>query len=129
MLPGRGDATVEASFVEGNTHGVAGHDIVGYVGIVRGIVVRATSMGKGIIGGFKALGLALPGMAAAAIPAVLLWLGLGIFLGKRYRDLADRANAKIGELEQKVDKYANRAAATASDAIDDVTSSTGYPRA
>ena len=35
---------------------VAGHDIVGYVGIVRGIVVRATSIGKGIIGGFKALG-------------------------------------------------------------------------
>jgi uncharacterized protein YbjQ (UPF0145 family) len=35
---------------------VAGYDIVGYVGIVRGIVVRATSIGKGIIGGFKALG-------------------------------------------------------------------------
>ena len=34
---------------------VAGHDIVGYVGIVRGIVVRATSIGKGIVGGFKAL--------------------------------------------------------------------------
>lgn len=35
---------------------VAGYDVVGYVGIVRGIVVRATSIGKGIIGGFKALG-------------------------------------------------------------------------
>lgn len=35
---------------------VAGHDIVAYLGIVRGIVVRATSIGKGIIGGFKALG-------------------------------------------------------------------------
>jgi uncharacterized protein YbjQ (UPF0145 family) len=35
---------------------VAGHDVVGYIGIVRGIVVRATSIGKGIIGGFKALG-------------------------------------------------------------------------
>lgn len=35
---------------------VAGHDIVGYIGIVRGIVVRATSIGKGLIGGFKALG-------------------------------------------------------------------------
>ena len=35
---------------------VANHDIVAYLGIVRGIVVRATSIGKGIIGGFKALG-------------------------------------------------------------------------
>jgi uncharacterized protein YbjQ (UPF0145 family) len=34
----------------------AGHDVVGYIGIVRGSVVRATSIGKGIIGGFKALG-------------------------------------------------------------------------
>ncbi len=35
---------------------IAGHDIVGYLAIVRGIVVRATSLGKGIIGSFKALG-------------------------------------------------------------------------
>jgi uncharacterized protein YbjQ (UPF0145 family) len=35
---------------------VAGHEIVAYLAIVRGIVVRATSIGKGIIGGFKALG-------------------------------------------------------------------------
>ena len=35
---------------------VAGHDIVAYLGIVRGIIVRSTSIGKGIIGGFKALG-------------------------------------------------------------------------
>jgi uncharacterized protein YbjQ (UPF0145 family) len=35
---------------------VAGHDIVGYLAIVRGIVVRATSIGKGIVGSFKALG-------------------------------------------------------------------------
>jgi uncharacterized protein YbjQ (UPF0145 family) len=35
---------------------IAGHDIIAYLGIVRGIVVRATSIGKGIIGGFKALG-------------------------------------------------------------------------
>jgi uncharacterized protein YbjQ (UPF0145 family) len=34
---------------------VAGHDIVGYLAIVRGIVVRATSIGKGILGSFKAL--------------------------------------------------------------------------
>ncbi|MBA3541477.1 MAG: YbjQ family protein [Deltaproteobacteria bacterium] len=35
---------------------VAGYQITGYVGIVRGIVVRATSIGKGILGSFKALG-------------------------------------------------------------------------
>ncbi|MDQ3368012.1 MAG: YbjQ family protein [Myxococcota bacterium] len=35
---------------------VAGHEIVGYLAIVRGIVVRATSIGKGIVGSFKALG-------------------------------------------------------------------------
>jgi uncharacterized protein YbjQ (UPF0145 family) len=35
---------------------VAGYEIVGYLAIVRGIVVRATSIGKGIIGSFKALG-------------------------------------------------------------------------
>jgi uncharacterized protein YbjQ (UPF0145 family) len=35
---------------------VAGYQITGYLAIVRGIVVRATSLGKGILGGFKALG-------------------------------------------------------------------------
>jgi uncharacterized protein YbjQ (UPF0145 family) len=35
---------------------VAGYDIVKYLAIVRGIVVRATSIGKGILGSFKALG-------------------------------------------------------------------------
>jgi uncharacterized protein YbjQ (UPF0145 family) len=35
---------------------VAGYQIVKYLGIVRGIVVRATSIGKGIMGSFKALG-------------------------------------------------------------------------
>lgn len=34
---------------------VAGYQITGYLAIVRGIVVRATSLGKGILGGFKAL--------------------------------------------------------------------------
>src|SRR5688572_18206118 len=34
---------------------VAGYDIVEYRAIVRGIVVRATSIGKGILGSFKAL--------------------------------------------------------------------------
>ena len=35
---------------------VAGFEIVSYLAIVRGIVVRATSIGKGIVGSFKALG-------------------------------------------------------------------------
>ncbi|HLL23787.1 MAG TPA: YbjQ family protein [Kofleriaceae bacterium] len=35
---------------------VAGFEIVRYLAIVRGLVVRATSIGKGIVGSFKALG-------------------------------------------------------------------------
>ena len=34
---------------------VAGHRITSYVGTVRGIVVRATSIGQGIVGAFKQL--------------------------------------------------------------------------
>ena len=46
---------------------------------------------------------------------------------RRYRDLADRANAKLGELEQKVDQYAGRASSTTA-TMDDTTSASGYPR-
>jgi uncharacterized protein YbjQ (UPF0145 family) len=35
---------------------VAGHEIVKYLAIVRGIVVRATSFGKGFVGALKSLG-------------------------------------------------------------------------
>ena len=35
---------------------VAGHDIVGYLGIVRGIIVRATGIGRGIVGGLRSIG-------------------------------------------------------------------------
>ena len=35
---------------------VAGHEIVKYLAIVRGIVVRATGFGQGFIGSLKALG-------------------------------------------------------------------------
>lgn len=35
---------------------VAGYRIVEYLGITRGIVVRATSIGAGIVGAFKSLG-------------------------------------------------------------------------
>ena len=34
---------------------VAGHEIVEYLGIVRGIVVRATSISQGIRGAFKSI--------------------------------------------------------------------------
>ena len=35
---------------------IAGHRITDYLGIVRGIVVRATGIGQGIVGAFKSLG-------------------------------------------------------------------------
>ena len=38
------------------TNDVAGHRVVDYLGIARGIVVRSTSIGQGIVGAFKQLG-------------------------------------------------------------------------
>src|SRR5678816_2508446 len=35
---------------------VAGHDVVKYLAIVRGIVVRATGIGQGLLGSLRALG-------------------------------------------------------------------------
>ncbi len=35
---------------------VAGREIVQYLGIVRGIVVRSTGIGRGIIGGLRSIG-------------------------------------------------------------------------
>ena len=35
---------------------VAGHRITQYLGIVRGIVVRSTGIGRGLIGGLRSLG-------------------------------------------------------------------------
>ena len=46
---------------------------------------------------------------------------------RRYRDLADRANAKLGELEQKVDQYTGQPSSTTS-TMDNPTSTSGYPR-
>jgi uncharacterized protein YbjQ (UPF0145 family) len=51
----------------GETHGrtlvvvstgneIAGHAITGYLGIVRGIVVRSVSFGQGFVGAFRQLG-------------------------------------------------------------------------
>ena len=35
---------------------VAGHEIVQYLGIVRGIVVRSTGIARGLIGGLRSIG-------------------------------------------------------------------------
>ena len=34
---------------------ISGHDIGEYLGVVRGIVVRATGIGRGIVGGLKSI--------------------------------------------------------------------------
>lgn len=46
---------------------------------------------------------------------------------RRYRDLADRATAKLGELEQKVDQYAGNPSSSTG-TMGDTTSTSGYPR-
>ena len=38
------------------TNEIGGYRVVEYLGIVRGIVVRSTSLGQGIVGAFKQLG-------------------------------------------------------------------------
>jgi uncharacterized protein YbjQ (UPF0145 family) len=35
---------------------VAGYRITGYLGIVRGVIVRSTGIGQGIVGAFKSIG-------------------------------------------------------------------------
>ncbi len=35
---------------------VAGHEITQYLGIVRGIIVRSTGIGRGFIGGLRSIG-------------------------------------------------------------------------
>jgi ATP:ADP antiporter, AAA family len=52
------------------------------------VVFRGGDAASGwVYSGLKALGLGLAGMAVAAIPGVLLWLAIGIFLGRRYASL------------------------------------------
>ena len=34
---------------------IAGHEIVQYLGIVRGIIVRATGIARGLVGGFRSI--------------------------------------------------------------------------
>jgi gas vesicle protein len=44
---------------------------------------------------------------------------------RRYRDIADRATAKLEKLEEKVDQYSGRTSSTMGDAA----STTGFPHA
>jgi gas vesicle protein len=49
---------------------------------------------------------------------------------RRYRDLAERANQKMTDLEQKVDEYRGRATSAVNDvksAVNDATSSGSFP--
>lgn len=46
---------------------------------------------------------------------------------RRYRDLAERATVKLGELEQKVDQYAG-SPSSSTGTTGDTTSTSGYPR-
>ncbi len=49
-------ATATGAIIVTTGNDIAGYRIVEYLGIVRGIVVRATSLGQGIVGAFKQLG-------------------------------------------------------------------------
>jgi uncharacterized protein YbjQ (UPF0145 family) len=44
-----------SSFIVTTTNDVAGHRIVGYLGIVRGLIVRTPNIGASILGGLKSL--------------------------------------------------------------------------
>lgn len=48
------EPTVSVVVTTGNE--VAGHRITGYLGIVRGVIVRSPSIGQGIVGAFKSIG-------------------------------------------------------------------------
>jgi uncharacterized protein YbjQ (UPF0145 family) len=54
--PYRVGAEVNRQILVTTSNDIEGHRISRYLGIVRGIVVRAPSLGKGLIGSFKALG-------------------------------------------------------------------------
>lgn len=52
-IPPKGKA-VNIIITTGND--VAGHEIVAYLGVVRGIVVRSTGIARGFIGGLRSIG-------------------------------------------------------------------------
>jgi uncharacterized protein YbjQ (UPF0145 family) len=51
-----GAAPGGAALIVTTTNDIPGFRVSAYLGIVRGIVVRATGLGQGIIGGFRQLG-------------------------------------------------------------------------
>ena len=53
---GAGAAAGASTIVVTTGNDVAGFRVVQYLGIARGIVVRSTSIGQGIVGAFKQLG-------------------------------------------------------------------------
>lgn len=49
---------------------------------------------------------------------------------RRYRDIADRANTKLSQLEQRVDQYTGRASSpSTSSTMGDATPASGFPQA
>jgi uncharacterized protein YbjQ (UPF0145 family) len=52
----RAPSSADSALIVTTGNDVAGHRIVQYLGVVRGIVVRAASIGQGIVGAFKQLG-------------------------------------------------------------------------
>jgi gas vesicle protein len=49
---------------------------------------------------------------------------------RRYRDIADRASAKLSQLEQRVDQYTGRSTSpSSSTSMGDATSASGFPQA
>ncbi len=54
--PYRTGAEINERIVVTTTNEIDGYRIARYLGIVRGIVVRAPSFGKGIVGAFRSLG-------------------------------------------------------------------------
>lgn len=51
--PGNSQHSTTMIITSGND--VAGHEIVQYLGIVRGIIVRSTGIARGIVGGLKSI--------------------------------------------------------------------------
>jgi len=56
QAPYRVGAEPTRTIVVTTANEIDGHRVVSYLGIVRGIVVRATSIGQGLVGAFKSLG-------------------------------------------------------------------------
>lgn len=55
-VPYRAGVEPTQTIVVTTSNELAGHRITDYLGIVRGVVVRATSIGQGFVGAFRSLG-------------------------------------------------------------------------